>query len=134
MIRRVDVTTDGGRTWKEAQLQEPILPRAHTRFRLLWNWNGEETVIESVCTDERGRKQKRLIDIRAEFGDDPDNWRSSDSPGERFSGTQPWKILRDGSVRQAAYGPHMYPPPKATAGLTKPGKNSPSGGGSSCLA
>jgi sulfane dehydrogenase subunit SoxC len=134
VIRRVEVTTDGGRTWKEAQLQEPILPRAHTRFRLLWTWNGEETVIESRCTDEGGRTQKRLVDIRKQLGDDPDNWRSSDSPGERFSGTQPWKILRDGSVHQAAYGPHMYPPPGAAAGLTKPFRRLPTGGDSTCLA
>jgi sulfane dehydrogenase subunit SoxC len=134
VIRKVEVTTDGGRTWKETQLQEPILPRAHTRFRLLWTWSGEETVIESRCTDERGRAQKMLVDIRKEYGDNPDDWRSSRSPGERFSGTQPWKILRDGSVHQAAYGPHMVPPPRATARLTKPMEESPSGGGSTCLA
>lgn len=134
VIRKVEVTTDGGRTWQEAQLQEPILPRAHTRFRLLWTWNGEETVVESRCTDERGRTQRLLSDIRREYGDDPDNWRSSRSAGERFSGTQPWKILRDGSVHQAAYGPHMSPPPRATARLINPIEEPPSRGGSTCLA
>jgi sulfane dehydrogenase subunit SoxC len=109
-IRRVEVTTDGGRTWKDAQLQEPVLRLAHTRFRLAWEWNGEETVIESRCTDERGRTQVLLSDIRKKYGDNPENWISSDSAGERFSGTQPWKITRDGSVYQAAFGPHMTPP------------------------
>ena len=109
-IRRVEVTTDGGRTWKDAQLQEPVLRLAHTRFRLPWNWNGEETVIESRCTDERGRTQTLLSEIRKKWGDNPDAWKSSDSAGERFSGTQPWKITRDGSVHQAAFGPHMTPP------------------------
>lgn len=133
-IRKVEVTTDAGRTWKEAQLQEPILPRAHTRFRLLWTWNGEETVIESRCADERGHQQKMLSDIRKQYGDNPDDWKSSDSAGERFSGTQPWKILRDGSVHQAAFGPHMHPPPRSSARLSQPKTESGSTGGSSCLA
>ncbi len=111
VIRRVEVTTDGGQTWKDAHLQEPVLSKAHTRFCLDWNWNGEECVIESRCTDERGRTQAMLSEIRKKWGDNPDNWRSSESPGERFSGTQPWQITPDGSVHQAAFGPHMSPPP-----------------------
>jgi sulfane dehydrogenase subunit SoxC len=39
-IKRVDVSIDNGRTWQEAQLQEPILTRALTRFRLPWNLDG----------------------------------------------------------------------------------------------
>ena len=92
VIRRVEVTTDGGRTWKDAGLQEPVLSKAHTRFRFPWNWNGEECVIESRCTDEAGRTQVLLSEVRKQWGDNPDNWRSSESPGERFSATQPWKI------------------------------------------
>ncbi|HEY4643893.1 MAG TPA: hypothetical protein VIH68_04160, partial [Bacteroidota bacterium] len=124
--------TDGGRTWKDAQLQEPVLPRAHTRFRLLWNWDGEETVIESRCTDERGRVQALLADIRKKWGDNPDVWKSSDSPGERFSGTQPWKVSRDGTVHQAAYGPHMTPPPRTSAKMTLPPQSRPGKEGSPC--
>src|SRR5206468_1900962 len=37
-IRRVEVSTDGGRTWQEADLQSPVLPKAHTRFNLPWKW------------------------------------------------------------------------------------------------
>src|SRR5262244_2030223 len=33
-IERVEITTDGGKTWVNAQLQEPRLPIAFTRFRL----------------------------------------------------------------------------------------------------
>ena len=35
-IRRVDVSTDGGRNWRTARLQEPVLTKALTRFRLDW--------------------------------------------------------------------------------------------------
>lgn len=56
-IRRVDVSTDGGRTWTAANLQEPVLPLAHTRFRHLWNWTGGEAVIMSRAVDETGYVQ-----------------------------------------------------------------------------
>src|SRR5213078_4406100 len=40
-ITRVDVTVDGGRTWRPATLQEPRLPVALTRFRLPWRFDGQ---------------------------------------------------------------------------------------------
>src|SRR5438552_19167877 len=57
VIRKVDVSTDGGRSWKEAKLQTPVLPKAHTRFTFDWTWDGEEAVLQSRCTDERGEVQ-----------------------------------------------------------------------------
>src|SRR5881396_2687290 len=39
-VTRVDVSTDAGKTWAAAELQEPVLPKCHTRFRLPWNWDG----------------------------------------------------------------------------------------------
>jgi hypothetical protein len=56
-IRRVDVSTDGGATWTPAKLQEPVLSKAHTRFRHLWNWTGGEAVIMSRAVDETGYVQ-----------------------------------------------------------------------------
>ena len=56
-IRRVDVSTDGGRVWNAASLQEPVLSKAHTRFRYLWNWTGSEAVIMSRAVDETGYMQ-----------------------------------------------------------------------------
>ena len=47
LVRTVEVSVDGGRTYEEAQLQEPVLPYAHTRFRFAWEWNGEEAIIQS---------------------------------------------------------------------------------------
>src|ERR1700719_2281371 len=35
-IKRVDVSVDDGNSWQEAQLHEPVLTRALTRFRLSW--------------------------------------------------------------------------------------------------
>jgi sulfane dehydrogenase subunit SoxC len=67
-IRRVDVTTDGGATWAAAKLQEPVLPKAHTRFRHLWNWTGGEAVIMSRAVDETGYVQPTRADLIAARG------------------------------------------------------------------
>lgn len=53
-ISRVDISTDGGRTWEPSRLQEPILSKAHIRFRHLWKWDGSETTIMSRAADETG--------------------------------------------------------------------------------
>jgi sulfane dehydrogenase subunit SoxC len=68
-ITRVDVSTNGGRTWAPAQLQEPILPISTVRFRFLWNWDGRETVLMSRATDETGYVQptvQQFVDARGE--------------------------------------------------------------------
>lgn len=51
-VARVEVSVDAGRTWQVAQLQEPVLPKCHTRFRFLWRWTGQEAILQSRCTDE----------------------------------------------------------------------------------
>jgi sulfane dehydrogenase subunit SoxC len=64
---KTEVSTDAGTTWVPANLQEPILPKAHTRFRHLFRWNGKETIILSRAVDETGYTQpdrKTLIKAR----------------------------------------------------------------------
>jgi sulfane dehydrogenase subunit SoxC len=56
-ITRVEVSTDGGRSWVEAALQGPILPICAVRFRHLFEWNGDETIVLSRATDETGYVQ-----------------------------------------------------------------------------
>lgn len=53
-IERAEVSTDNGRSWHSAVLQGPVLPKAHARFRHLFNWDGKETVILSRAVDESG--------------------------------------------------------------------------------
>ena len=57
LIRRVEISTDGGRTWKAAALQQPVLPKAHTRFRFPWEWDGRPVEIVSRAVDETGYVQ-----------------------------------------------------------------------------
>jgi sulfane dehydrogenase subunit SoxC len=39
-IAKVMVSADGGRSWAEAALAEPVLSKAFTRFRMPWRWGG----------------------------------------------------------------------------------------------
>jgi sulfane dehydrogenase subunit SoxC len=56
-IERVEVTTDGGRTWTPAQLQEPRVAQALTRFRLPWRFDGQDARIASRAIDDTGYVQ-----------------------------------------------------------------------------
>jgi len=56
-IQRVEISTDAGRSWNAAELQAPVLPKAHTRFRFLWRWDGSPTEIVSRAVDETGYVQ-----------------------------------------------------------------------------
>jgi sulfane dehydrogenase subunit SoxC len=96
-VRRVDVSTDGGRTYKEAELQQPVLRYAHTRFRFPWKWNGEEAVIQARCTDERGEVQPTIAEAAKNLGVTTDYFYQAD----HFNGIQPWKVNRDGSIQNA---------------------------------
>jgi len=66
-ITRVDVSTDGGQTWQEATLQDPVLPVALTRFRFPWMWDGTPARLQSRAIDETGYVQptiQQLVDVR----------------------------------------------------------------------
>lgn len=56
-ITRVDVSVDGGESWQRATLQEPVLSRCLTRFRLPWHWHGGRAVLQSRAVDETGYVQ-----------------------------------------------------------------------------
>ena len=66
-VKRVDVSVDGGRNWRTAQLQSPVLDKCLTRFSLDWVWEGEPALIQSRAMDETGYVQpslKALRDVR----------------------------------------------------------------------
>ncbi|MBI3940509.1 MAG: sulfite dehydrogenase [Acidobacteria bacterium] len=102
-IRRVEVSTNGGRSWKEAQIQEPVYRMAHTRFRFSWNWNGEEAVLQSRCTDEWGAVQPTLGALEKLWGVNRDYWLSTTNRIQHFNGIQPWKVAGDGSVHNVIW-------------------------------
>ena len=62
-IRRVEVSVDGGKSWADAQLQEPVLSKALVRFRLPWRWDGAPALIASRSTDETGNVQPSMAQV-----------------------------------------------------------------------
>ncbi len=88
-IERVEVSVDGGQSWVDAKLQEPILSKCFSRFRHLWNWTGSAAVLMSRATDETGYTQPTAAAIRAARG-----------PGTRYhyNHIRAWTVARDGSV------------------------------------
>ena len=67
-VQRVDVSVDGGRNWKVAELQEPVLSRCLTRFRLPWRWDGKPAVLQSRVIDESGFVQPTHAELVAARG------------------------------------------------------------------
>ncbi|MEO7549229.1 MAG: sulfite dehydrogenase [Ramlibacter sp.] len=67
-IRRVDVSVDGGRNWKQARLESPVLDRCLTRFSCDWVWDGKAALIQSRATDDTGYVQPSYPQLRAVRG------------------------------------------------------------------
>jgi sulfane dehydrogenase subunit SoxC len=67
-ITRVEVSVDNGHTWQKAELQQPILDRAFTRFTIPWVWHGDYSVLQSRATDETGYIQPTRKDLIAQCG------------------------------------------------------------------
>lgn len=67
-VKRVDVSTDGGRNWRTARLEGPILPKALTRFNIDWVWDGKPAVLQSRAIDSTGYVQPKINQLRAVRG------------------------------------------------------------------
>ncbi|MGZ5842965.1 MAG: sulfite dehydrogenase [Xanthobacteraceae bacterium] len=67
-IRQVEVSADGGQSWAQAALQQPVLSKAVTRFRMPWQWSGGPAVLQSRATDETGMVQPTRAQFIAERG------------------------------------------------------------------
>ena len=89
-IAKVEVSRDGGKTWALAALTAPVLPKALTRFRLPWNWDGKPATLLSRATDETGDVQPKRADWLAQF---------APGQGYHFNGIQAWGIEADGTVK-----------------------------------
>jgi len=97
-VKRVDVSTDAGKTWRAAALDGPVLPICHTRFRIPWTWDGKEAVLQSRCVDDTGYMQPTLGQLIAVRG--------LDGPlGSIYhlNAIQSWQVATDGKVSNVHY-------------------------------
>lgn len=67
-VTRVEVSTDGGTTWADAELQAPVLSKCTTRFRHLWRYEGGTARLMSRVTDETGYVQPTRAELLAARG------------------------------------------------------------------
>jgi sulfane dehydrogenase subunit SoxC len=88
-IKRVDVSTDGGATWREARLEGPVLDRALTRFKADWRWDGGPAVLQSRTIDESGYVQPTAKQLVAQRG-----FNST----YHYNAIHSWKVATDGSI------------------------------------
>lgn len=67
-VKRVDVSFDGGRNWRTARLETPVLTKALTRFNIDWVWDGSPAILQSRAMDETGYVQPKIAQLRAVRG------------------------------------------------------------------
>jgi sulfane dehydrogenase subunit SoxC len=90
-IRAVDVSFDGGKNWREATLEEPIMDKCLTRFKVGWNWNGAPAVLMSRAVDSTGYVQPSVQEIQKR--------RAIVGFVQHHNGIQPWAVNEKGEVR-----------------------------------
>jgi sulfane dehydrogenase subunit SoxC len=68
MVKAVDVSVDGGRNWRRARLESPVMSKCLTRFSIDWVWDGKPAIVQSRATDETGYVQPTYAQLRAVRG------------------------------------------------------------------
>ncbi len=94
-IKHVDVSVDGGRNWRRARLQGPVMDKCLTRFHLDWVWDGKPAIIQSRATDDTGHVQPNYRQLRAVRGS-----RSI----YHNNAIQSWLVQESGEVRNVQLG------------------------------
>jgi sulfane dehydrogenase subunit SoxC len=67
-VAKVDVSVDGGRNWRQARLEGPVMSKCLTRFNIDWVWDGKPALVQSRATDETGHVQATTRQLRAVRG------------------------------------------------------------------
>ena len=88
-IKAVDVSVDGGRSWREALLHGPVLDKAVTRFSLPWRWDGSPAILQSRAIDETGNIQPTRAALLAARGA---------NYFYHYNAIQSWRVAANGGV------------------------------------
>ena len=89
-IRAVDVSFDGGKNWREAVVEEPVMDKCLTRFKIAWNWDGGPAVLMSRAVDSTGYVQPSVQEIR--------KVRAIVGFVQHHNAIQPWAVNGKGEV------------------------------------
>ena len=91
-IKGVDISLDGGVSWRPAPLKGLIISKCLTRFSYMYEWKGEPLLIQSRAWDETGYVQPTFKQLRAERGGNSIYHRNA---------IHTWKVHTNGSVQNA---------------------------------
>ena len=98
-VRTVEVSTDGGKTYKKAEIADTPLPRAFTRFYFPWKWEGQEAVLQSRSVDEKGQRQPSEEEFAKYWGYTRQQlYRASNTTLGHCNWIQAWKVNPNGDV------------------------------------
>jgi sulfane dehydrogenase subunit SoxC len=89
-ISRVEVSADGGATWADAVLDDPVLAKNLTRFRTAWQWRGSPTTLLSRAVDETGAVQPSRDTVLDGRGN---------GAFYHYNAIQAWRISDNGEVK-----------------------------------
>lgn len=92
-IRAVDITLDGGNTWRPAQVEGPVLDKCLTRFTYRWKWDGGPAKIASRAVDTTGYVQPTVDQIAKA--------RALVGFVQHHNGIFPWSVSQTGEVKNA---------------------------------
>jgi len=88
-VKEVHISSDGGVNWLKAELKDPVLSKALTRFSMPWRWDGKPALLESRVVDETGYVQPTISELRKIRGT---------SSVYHNNSIQTWQVKADGSV------------------------------------
>jgi sulfane dehydrogenase subunit SoxC len=102
-ISKVMVSADGGKSWAEAALQSAVHPKAFTRFRMPWRWDGQPAILQSRALDEAGNLQPLRADFVAARGQTEQPVKSTLAfPNQHYNSITSWGIGSTGEIK------HVY--------------------------
>ncbi len=88
-VAKVEVSADGGKSWAEAALSQLVLPKAVTRFRIPWRWDGGPAQLQSRVTDSTGYVQPTRDTLIAARGG---------KAQYHFNGITTWSLAGNGEL------------------------------------
>ena len=91
LIKKVEVSLDGGFLWKKAQISSKN--QSVVRFNFDFKWDGNEVIVQSRCTDNKNKTQPSRKEVIENLGS---------NAYYHFNGITSWKIDKNGSVE------HVY--------------------------
>ena len=94
-VKKVDVSIDGGRNWKAARVEGPVLAKCLSRFNTDFVWDGKPVILQSRATDDTGHIQPAYQTLRAVRG------------GRSIyhnNAIQSWQLSENGEVKNVQVG------------------------------